>query len=310
MSHRPTRRRPRGSASRSVATCTALLLGGAAHAGSPPDPSADIPWDEDATTGGAQTRFDGVDSVMAAFDNARRAEEDQFDLEAGSLGNLSLPAQADWDALDVSSKALAITNAERTARGGAPYPGGAPLGLPLAGVETHLDDLAQRYADYMVTANYWGHDAPADGPEPFAGTDPFSRIDNHPVLGEAPGGDCHQFLGQAENLAVFASSPGTDIPLPIERAIYGFIYDDAGSAWGHRHLMLLQDEPLRGGSGGYTNDAGGDDSEGFMGVGTAGSMDGGYAAFDDVETFPVQRNVVMLFIDPVPGDACGYESSD
>lgn len=284
-----------------------VAAAGCAHAASPPDPDADIAWDEDPDRDGAQASFDGVGAIEAAYGRARREEERQFGLDAGSLGVLELPAQASWDALDGADKALLIANAERAARGGIPYPGGAPLGLPLAGIETHLNALAQAYADYLVTANYWDHDAPADGPPPFAGTDPFSRIDADPVLGETAGGDCHDFLGQAENLAVFASSPVPDIPLPVERAIYGFIYDDSGSAWGHRHLMLLQDAPLAGDSGGFTDDAGDAGSEGFIGVGTAGATDGTYAAFENVADFPVQRNVVLLMIDPVPEGACDYE---
>ena len=286
-----------------------------ARALSPPDPRADIPWDEDPDAPGEQTTFDGVGAVEAAFDRARREEERQFDLPGGSLGNLELPAQDEWDAMDGARRALAITNAERTARGGVEYPGGAPLGLPLAGVETRLDALAQRYAEFMRANGYWGHEAPTDATEvgdgpPLAGTDPFERIDRHPALGEGAatdGGDCHQFLGQAENLAVFASSGADDIRLPVERAIYGFLYDDSGAAWGHRHLMLLQDEPVTGGGGGFDDDAGPTGSEGFIGVGAAGANDGSYAAFADTGTFPTQTNVVVLLIDPVPGDACGYE---
>ena len=295
----------------SAATLLALgALATPARALSPPDPSGNIPWDEDPERPEAQADFEGVAAVEAAFDNARRAEERQLDLPDGALGTLELPDQDAWDAMDGGARALALANAERTARAGVPYPGGAPLGLPLEAVETHLDALAQAYADYMLAENYWGHDAPADGAAPFAGSDPFSRIDAHPALGEgagADGGDCHDFLGQAENLAVFASSGGDDIRLPVERAIYGFVYDDAGSAWGHRHLMLLQDRPLRRDSGGFVDDAGPAGSEGYLGVGSAGANDGSYRVFDDAEGFPVQRNVVVLIIDPVPGDGCGYE---
>ena len=285
-------------------------LGGPALALSPPDPRADIPWDEDPARDGAQASFEGVRAVRAAFDNARRAEERQFGLADGALGSLELPDQGTWDALDGGARALLLANAERTARAGVAYPGGAPLGLPFEAVETRLDALAQDYADYMLAENYWAHEAPADGGPPFAGTDPFSRIDAHPTLGEgagAGGADCHDFLGQAENLAVFASSGGDDVRLPVERAIYGFLYEDAGSAWGHRHLMLLQDRPLDRDVGGFADDSGPVGSEGFIGVGSAGVNDGSYAAFEDVEGFPVQRNVVVLIVDPVAGGGCDYE---
>lgn len=288
-------------------------LTGTAAASSPPDPRADIPWDEDPETPGEQATFEGVAAIEAAFAHARRREEIQFGLPAGSLGSLELPDQAAWDALGDAHRALAITNAERTARGGVPYPGGAPSGLPLETVEGHLDALAQRYADFLLVNDHWDHVAPATAVEvgegaPLAGTDPFERLDAHPALGAGAGtdgGDCHDFLGQHENLAVFASSGGDDIRLPVERAVYGFLYDDAGSAWGHRHLMLLQDAPLSG-DGGFVDDAGPAGSEGFIGVGTAGANDGGYPIFD-AEDFPVQRNVVVLLIDPVPDAACRYE---
>ena len=310
--HAPARTAPLAAL---VACALGTLAAAPAHALSPPDPRADVPWDEDPDAPGEQTSFDGVGAVEAAFDRGRREEERQFELPEGSLGNLELPGQGEWDAMDDADRALVITNAERTARGGVEYPGGAPLGLPLEGVETHLDALAQRYADFMRANGYWGHEAPADATEvgdgpALAGTDPFGRIDGHPVLGEGAGtggGDCHQFLGQAENLAVFASSGTDDIRLPVERAIYGFLYDDSGSTWGHRHLMLLQDEPVTGGGGGFDDDAGPTGTEGYLGVGTAGANDGSYAAFADPGSFPTQRNVVVLLIDPVPGDACGYE---
>ena len=106
---------------------------------------------------------------------------------------------------------------------------------------------------------------------------------------------------------MFASSAGDDIPLLVERSLYGFLYADAGSDWGHRHLLLLQDEPLDGGSGGFTDDTGATGSEGYLGVGTAGAADGSYRAYDDVETFPVQYNAVFLIIDPVPDAGCAYE---
>ena len=40
-------------------------------------------------------------------------------------------------------------------------------------------------------------------------------------------------------------------------------------------------------------------------MGSAGASDGGYPIFD-AATYPVQRNVVVLLIDPVPDAACDY----
>lgn len=302
-----------GSAIPSLALAALFAMSTPTHALSPPDPKADIPWDEDAVRDGEQNGYAGVVAIESAFDNARREEERQFGLPANSLGSLDLPDDSDWAALDIAHKALLIVNAERVARGGVPYPGGTPIGLPLEGVERHLDTLASDYASYMVANDFWAHEAPADGEPPFAGTDPFSRIDAAPVIGAGAGsddGDCHAFLGQAENLGVYASSGGRQIRLPIERSLYGFLYEDSDSGWGHRHLVLLQDEPLDGGSGGYTDDTGTPGREGYLGVGTAGASDGSYSVFDDTATFPVQRNTVFLFIDPVPDEGCAYEIVD
>lgn len=286
-----------------------LLTAGAARALSPPDLKADIPWDEDATRDGAQARYADLRAIESAFDNARREEERQFGLPPNALGNLNLPAEADWAALGIAHRALHIIDAERVARGGVAYPDGTPLGLPLDGVERHLDTLARDYARYMRVNDFWAHVAPADAGPPFAGSDPFARIDAAPVIGAGAGtdgGDCHTFLGQAENLAVHAVSDG-DVPFLVERSLYGFLYADAGSNWGHRRLVLLQDEPLAGGPGGFTDDAGEPGREGYLGVGTAGASDGSYAVFDDTDTFPVQRNAVFLMIDPVPDAGCAYE---
>ena len=276
-----------------------------AHALSPPDLDENVSWKIDPGGSGPI----GTGRIEAAFDAARRAEERQLGLPRGSLGELTLPSEEDWATLGVAARALAIVNAERIARAGVPYPDGAPLGLPLDGVERHLDALAQDYADYMLANDFWGHEAPPDGPSPFAGTDPFERIDAAAVIGEGrgtDGGDCHAFLGQAENLAIYAVSAG-EVRAPIARAVYDFLYADAGSDWGHRRLLLLQDEPLDGGPGGFDDDAGTVGREGFIGVGTAGATDGGYPVFEDTGTFPVQRNVVVLLIDPVPDEGCAYD---
>jgi len=287
----------------------ALLPAMAVQALSPPDLRQDIPWEQAVTgTGGS-----AVDDVQAAFDAARRGEERQFGLTGNSLGTLSLPDDDAWAAMDGTTRALLIVNAERVARGGVAYPGGAPLGLPLAGIERHLDTLAQDYADYMVVNDFWAHEAPGDGPPPFAGSDPFARIDAAPVIGTgrgADGEDCHDFLGQAENLAVHAITGSGDIRLPIERSLYGFLYADAGSGWGHRRLLLLQDEPVGEGAGGFLNDTGATDSEGFLGLGSAGARDGSYSVLDGARTYAVQRNVVLLMIDPVPDAGCGYDLTE
>ena len=276
-----------------------LIQPSLSYALSPPNPSADIPWNAGATVPGS------VESVEAAFTHARRQEESQRKITAQALGKLELPVQAEWDAMSPADKALMIANAERTARHEVLYPQhGTVLGLPFEAVESQLNTLAQDYADYMVKHNYWDHGVPASiSAPPFAGFDSYSRISEHPVIG----GDCYQFLPTAENLYVTASSEA-NAPTPktlIESAIYGWLYADQGSAWGHRIAMLLQDQIL-GGDSGFNNDHGSAASEGFMGIGFAGRGDGSYSVFDG-KAFPSQWNVVWLMMDPAPLESCDFD---
>lgn len=292
-----------------LVAAAAMSLCTSVFALSPPVPTADIPLDKDGNGGAAGNG--GVAGIEAAFSNARRTEESQHGVTAKALGNLDLPEQGIWDAMTIGERALFLVNAERTARHDVNYPGhGTVLGLPLEGVESNLNTLAEQYAEYMVENDFWDHEVPGTvTAPPFAGTGPFSRISSHPVIGEGVGtggGDCHQFLPYAENLHVSASSVA-NAPAPatlIEDAIYGWLYDDAGSDWGHRVTMLLQDKTLSGDSG-FNNDRGSADSEGFMGIGLAGRGDGSYTVFDGA-TFPSQWNVVWLVIDPAPDPACNY----
>lgn len=275
----------------------ALLQSTPSHALSPPNPTADIPWNA------GDAAPDSVESVEIAFTQARRTEETQHTIAAHTLGNLELPSQPEWDAMTPAAKALMITNAERTARHGVHYPKhGKVMGLPLEAVEPHLNELAQAYADYMVAQDFWDHRPTASiSAPPFAGSDPFTRIKDHAVIG-----GCRQFLPYAENLYVTATSEA-NAPAPktlIESAIYNWLYADEGSTWGHRVTMLIQDQTLDGGSG-FNNDRGSAASEGFMGIGYAGKGDGSYTVFDGSK-FPSQWNVVWLVVDPVPDTRCDF----
>ncbi|MFK7994605.1 MAG: CAP domain-containing protein [Granulosicoccus sp.] len=299
-----------------VLAAWSLLFSTATFALSPPNLLSDINWDVDATTEGDQSSAPGiapgsVEAIEAAFNNARRQEEIQLNVVFNSLGTLDLPSQKVWDAMTPSEKALMITNAERTARDGVNYPNhGTVLGLPLEAVESNLNKLAQDYADYMVDNNFWDHVVPASvTASPFAGTNSFTRISDHPVIGAGAGTageNCHQFLSAAENLAASAFSV-MNAPTPttlIENAIYSWLYDDASSSWGHRVAMLLQDQSLSGNSG-FNNDRGSVTSEGFMGIGVAGRGDGSYTVFDG-SNFPSQWAVVWLVMDPAPDANCNF----
>lgn len=207
-----------------------MALGGSASSARalpsayPPDPTADIDWSAGMT---------GVVDIQAAFNYARAQENAQLGL---NLAMLTLPSQTTWDALGDSGKALWLINAERRDRGV----------QPLHGVESNITSVAQYYANYLLENNDWGHDAD--------GLSPWQRLDANPAIHA-----CHDALNVAENLAVFVTS-GTTIPLPVERAVYMWMYEDAGSSWGHRHAILWYP---------YNDNSGPSGQEGFLGIGRA-----------------------------------------
>ncbi len=250
-------------------------------AASPANITTDIVWTDSGGTGfGAG--YGGVDDISAAFNYARRQEELQLGFVTNTLPDLVMPSQTVWDGLSDDAKALYLINDERTARAGIEA---GVLGLPLAGIEQNIDGLAEYYAQFLHDNDTTGHDADGSG-------GPFVRIDDDPEIGNAK--NCHEFLPRSENLAYFATT-GDNIPLPLERSIYGFIYDDASSGWGHREAVLLQDVALNSYSS-FTNNNGSVGHEGFLGVHHISSAD--YAPFP---TFPSNFGsvVVMEIFDPV-----------
>jgi hypothetical protein len=194
----------------------------------PPDPTADISW-----SGGTAS----VTDIESAFNHARQVENTQL---GTSIPMMSLPVQAEWNGMSDGQKALWLINRERIDRGV----------LPLESVETNVTAVAQTYANYLIANDAWGHTED--------GRSPWQRLEDNPAIGA-----CHDFLNVAENLAVFVTD-GSSIPLPIERSIYMWMYDDSGSLWGHRHAILW---------GPYNNDHGPAGSEGFLGIGRANGAD-------------------------------------
>ena len=257
---------------------------------SPPNINADIHWTD---TGGIYdpssqiftASFGGVTDIAAAYNNGRRQEEIQLGLSQNSLGNLDLPSQTEWDKMTDDAKALLIINEERQDRANMQT---GVLGLPLAGVESHMDNISKNYGDLLHDTDTTGHSQPSGDNNIDS---PFIRIDNDADIGS----NCHEFIARGENLAFFATT-GNSIPLPLERAIYGFIYDDAGSSWGHREAALLQNDTLSGNPWGFSDNHANVGSEGYLGVYVRGSAD--YKPFS---SFPSNYGsvVVMNFFDPV-----------
>ena len=189
----------------------------------PTDPSADIPWSCGLST---------VDDIECAFNNARSTENTQLGTD---LPMLTFPSQAAWNGMSDGEKALWLINRERDDRDMD----------PLEQIESNVTDVAQTYADFLLDNDAWGHYE--------NGLSPWERLnENQAIL------DCHDNLSVAENLAVFVST-GT-IPLPVIRSVYMWMYDDAGSAWGHRHAILWYPYNDNSGLGGM---------EGFLGIGRA-----------------------------------------
>ncbi|MBN1402327.1 MAG: hypothetical protein JXA74_15915 [Anaerolineae bacterium] len=171
--------------------------------------------------------------IQAAFNAARSAENAQLGL---ALPPLTLPSQAEWDALSPGERALWLINRERQDRGVD----------PLHGVEADVTHVAQTYAQYLLDHNAFSHTAD--------GRWPWERMEANPAIGA-----CHDFLSVAENLAAFATS-GSWIPLPVERSVYMWLYEDADHDWAHRHAALWYP---------YTENSGPSGREGFLGMGLA-----------------------------------------
>ena len=217
----------------------------------PPDPTADIPWG---------VGMGGVGDIQAAFDAARVAENTQLGTSIPPLA--SLPSQAVWDGMSHEQKALWLINHERIDRGV----------LPHTDVEANVTQVAQDYAQFLFDNDAFSHTAD--------GGSPPMRLDANPAIGA-----CKDFLEVSENLAVFVTS-GNNIPLPVERSVYAWIYDDSGSAWGHRRAVLWFP---------YNDNSGPTGSEGFVGIGV---VSGGPYQGPFSQSWPLATMVVMNMFDP------------
>lgn len=195
-----------------------------------PDRPADVVW--------SPAQYATVTDIQTAFNNAR-TNENALNLGTGQvqMPMMTMPSQAEWDGMSNSLRALWLINSERQARGL----------LPLEGVDVNAIAVAQAHADYLLANNLFTHTG-------SGGTTPWQRLAAHPAIQN------HQdFLGVAENLAAFVTSTNS-IPSPVERSVYGWIYEDASSAWGHRRACLWI---------AFTNNYGPAGSEGLMGIGRA-----------------------------------------
>ncbi len=240
-----------------LAIVCVLALGGpgvsTGLADCPPDPGENGPnWMYDLACGTSD-----VEAVECAFNAAREWENAQLGL---SLPEIDLPDQVQWDALSDSEKGLWLINLERVDRGV----------HPLHGVEANVNAVAQTYAQLLLDTDTFGHDEDDS---------PWERLNANPTIGA-----CHDYLSVAENL--YVSVAYGSIPLPVEQAIHGWLYDDADSNWGHRHAILWYP---------YNDNSGDAGKEGFLGIGLArgGPYTGPFSS-----QWPEAALVVMNVFDP------------
>ncbi len=230
--------------------------------------------------------FNSTQDIENTFNNARRQEEIQLGLPFNSISNLNLPPDNVWDGLSEEAKMLFLLNDERTARANIDYGSGPVKGLPFAGVAQGVDNVSNNYAQTLFVNDAFTHT--------FNGTTPSTR------LATAYSSTCREFTSRSENLFVAVNTANTGFPRAVERAVYGFNYDDAGSLWGHREMNLLQDLDLSGNPWGFTNNEGSSSSEGYIGVGVYRSTN--YILGGRNWSFGVM--LVLNYIDPSP--LCNY----
>jgi len=235
--------------------------------------------------------FSSVGAIEATYNNARRQEEAQLGLGSNAISNLDLPSQSEWDSYTDDRKALYILNDERVSRNGINYGQGPVRGYPFAGVAQKIDQVSQSYAQVLMDQDAFTHT--------YGGTSPSSRITS------GVGSSCKEFTSRSENLYGAVSTQNSGFPNVVAQAMYGFIYDDAGSNWGHREMCLLQDKDLAGNNWGFTDNHGDSQEEGFIGVGIVRGTN--WSAFGSNWAYGVV--LVLNYFDPV-SSGCSYNVTE
>jgi hypothetical protein len=223
-----------------------------AQTGSPQSLMADIDLTNCNCTAFPNTNayFNTNAHVIAAFNFARRAEESQFGLPTGALGNFVLPEN--YTKMSDYQKGLYLINSERTSRSGINFGFGSVLGLPLQDIDVNLINLAQLHTQSMQIYNYFDHqNAIINEPDAHTRT-------------EIKFGSQIEFNTRVENIYVTCGGFNTQI---IEQALFSWIYQDASSGWSHRATVFIQNrDPITNGKG-YNDNYGQTGSEGIIGFG-------------------------------------------
>ncbi len=204
------------------------------------------------------TVLTGVLDIQSAFNNARTKENQQL---GTSLPQLTFPAN--WSSLALQERASWILKKERVDRGLTPF----------TGYDPNVISVAQAYADYLLKNNKFGHSAD--------GLTPQARLNKNAVIGQ-----CNESIYAYENLYVTVSSSTSDIPYELESSIYSWLYNDAGSAWGHRRCILQTN---------FMDNSGTPGEEGLFGIGVSS---GGPYKGDLSQSWNHAEIVVFNIIDP------------
>ncbi len=235
--------------------------------------------------------WDWDETIEKNFNAARRWEEGNLGLTPNCLGNMA-PPTVGWNNLNYDQLVLYIHNSERVARDS----------LPLYGVETNLDEVAQAHSEWMLENNVFSHAGdPAFGEnrtynicDPDCvndcsskcieqnGSSPYKRIRSKPIL--------NNYQWAAENIFFRSENLSNSV---VASMVYGFIYQD-GPGWGHRKNILRN----------YTNNWGDSGSEGFIGVGVYEGNNYSYCGICGASWHATL--LTIDYYDPFPSPSSGY----
>jgi hypothetical protein len=200
----------------------------------------------------------GVSDIQSAFNNGRTNENQQL---GTNLPLLTFPFN--WTVMNIQQRAAWIINKERTDRGVKAF----------TGTDTNVISIAKYYADYLLTTDKFGHNED--------GLTPSTRLNKNSVIAA-----CHEVTYANENLYAMLSSSTADILYEFEYALYAWLYEDGGSAWGHRRCLLQTS---------FKDNSGAINEEGLFGIGVAS---GGPYKGNQPQSYNHAEIVVFEVIDP------------
>ncbi|MCB0749709.1 MAG: hypothetical protein KDC90_19790, partial [Ignavibacteriae bacterium] len=169
-----------------------------------------------------------VTDIVAAFNNARTVENAQILTTIPLMTTAQLGgSDAAWNANTEPQKALILMNLERVARGIPPF----------QEVDPNVQSVAQSYAEYLIANNAFDHDLNCIPVPVFPETcGPTYRMAQQAAIKNHQEAAC-----RSENLSAYfwpTFTPSCAPHLPVERAVYGWIYTDVTQTNGHRKACL------------------------------------------------------------------------